>query len=215
MFEPSQVSCGHQLDELLEDPAFLKIIDLVTKEVMRSWGYPYNVAHGFVLSAIGEPATLRGIHEAWQLAKQPGGKPGLAKLIVRRRVIDLLRKDARQVNHCSLSPGEEAIEMDQLGTFGELVHSSPRAQLELHQTIQMVRVALACFASQGTAQRRQAQLLCRYTLDEVGYAELSAELGTSPSALRVRVHTATVALRRHIWECHGDLASLLERHRPE
>jgi len=85
--------------------------------------------------------------------------PWVAKVIVRRRVIDLLRKDARQTNHCSLPSVEDPIETDKpRGSFDDLVQRDPRAQLELRQVIQMVRDAVACFATQGRAQQRQAQL---------------------------------------------------------
>lgn len=208
--EPHPPACKHQLEELLRDPDFLKIIELITKEVMRSWSIPQQAARGFVLSAIGEPETLACIHNAWFLAKRTGESLGLAKLIMRRRVIDLLRKDVRQANHCSLPATVDAIETDRtLGSFDDLVQRDPRVQLELRQIIQMVRDAVACFATQGHAQQRQARLLQRYALDEVKYAELSTELACSENALRVRVHKAMLALRKHIRECHSELEDLL------
>ena len=73
----------------------------------------------------------------------------------------------------------------------------------------MVRDAVACFATQGRAQQRQARLLQRYALDEAKYSELSTELACSENALRVRVHKAMFALRKHIRECHSDLENLL------
>ena len=119
---PPAIPCTHQLDDLLGEPDFLRIIELISKETMRSWSIPCSVARGLVLSAIGEPETLARIHDAWFLAKQNGESPGLAKVIVRRRVIDLLRKDARQTNHCSLPSVEEPIETDQpRGSFDDLV----------------------------------------------------------------------------------------------
>lgn len=209
---PSQISCQDRLADLLQDPGFLKIIDLVANEVMRYWNVPHRTAHGFVFSAIGEPETLRSIHRAWILARTTGESPGLAKVIVRRRVIDLLRRDARQTNHCSL-PAADAVDTDAALAFDELLQRSPRAQLELQQIIRLVRGAVACFAAQGRIQERQAQLLSRYVLDEVQYSELGVELGCSENALRVRVHKAMLALRRHIGVCHPELEDVLGRRR--
>src|SRR5215475_12370481 len=195
--------CKRQLDELFADPGFAKTVDLVAREVMRLWGVPHAAAHGFVVSAIGEPETLACIHNAWSVATSTGENFGLVKVIIRRRVIDLLRKDARQTNHCSLPTTIDAIDTDRTPGFHELVQRDPRLQLELQQIIQMVRGALDCFAAQGEIQDRQARLLRRYALDEVQYSALSAELACSESALRVRVHKAMLALRKHIRECHA------------
>jgi DNA-directed RNA polymerase specialized sigma24 family protein len=203
--------CNRQLDELFADPAFVKIVDLVAKEVMRLWGVPHAAAHGFVVSAIGEPETLACIHNAWSVATSTGENFGLVKVIIRRRVIDLLRKDARQANHCSLPTTVDAIDTDRTPAFHELVQRDPRLQLELQQIIRMVRGALDCFSTQGEIQDRQARLLQRYALDEVQYSVLSAELACSESALRVRVHKAMLALRKHIRECHAELEDLLGR----
>jgi DNA-directed RNA polymerase specialized sigma24 family protein len=208
-----QPSCQSQLDELLEDPSFLKLVELIAKEVMRFWSVPHKAARGFVLSAIGEPETLASLYDTWIQAKQTG-ELGLAKVILRRRVIDLLRKDARPGHHCSLPATADAAEPERCaGTFDELVQRSPRTQLELQQVIHMVRRALACFAAQGQVQQRQAQLLHRYALDDADYAELAVELASSEGALRVRVHKAMLAFRRHIQVCHPELEELLERDR--
>lgn len=207
------MSCHQQLEELLDNQEFLKIVDLVAKEVMRFWNIPYQAARSFVLSAIGEPETLSRIHGAWSAARQTGER-GLAKLIVRRRVIDLLRKDARPGHHCSLPTTADAIDAAPVSsTFGDLVQRDPRIQLELQQIIERVRGALACFAAQGRIQERQARLLHRYALDDESYAELAAELASSEGALRVRVHKAMLALRKHIRDCHPELEELLERDR--
>jgi len=212
--EPPQETCTYQLDALLEEPGFLKIIELVVKEVTRSWNLPGTVARGFVVSAIGEPETLACIYRAWSLANRNGESFGLAKVIIRRRVIDLLRKDARQINHSSLPLTTAGLEADgALDSFHDLVQRNPRAELELRQVIEMVRSAVTCFESQGRTQQRQAQLLRRYALDDVDYAELAVELVCSEGALRVRVHKALVALKRHIRECHPDLGDLLEHER--
>ena len=209
----TQISPDGQLEDLLGDPAFLKVVDLLAREVVRFWNVPQRTAHGFVLSAIGEPETLRGIHNAWLVARSGGGSPGLAKVIIRRRVIDLLRRDARQNGHCSQPATIDAIDTDSALAFDELLQRSPRAQLELQQIVQLVRGALICFAAQGRIQERQAQLLRRYALDEVQYSELSMELACSENALRVRVHKAMLALRRHIGVCHPELEDVLGRRR--
>jgi DNA-directed RNA polymerase specialized sigma24 family protein len=211
--EFSPPPCNRQLDELFAAPGFARIVDLVVREVMRLWGIPHAAAHGFVVSAIGEPDTLACIHNAWSVATSTGENLGLVKVIIRRRVIDLLRKDARQVNHCSLPTTVDAIDSDRTPGFHELVQRDPRLQLELQQIIQMVRGALDCFSTQGEIQDRQARLLRRYALDEVGYTTLSAELACTESALRVRVHKAMLALRKHIRDCHGELEDLLDRDR--
>lgn len=209
----TEISCKQQLGELFEDPGFLKIIELITKEVVRFWSVPPEAARGFVLSAIGEPETMACIHDTWSRAKQTG-KLGLAKVIIRRRVIDLLRKDARPTHHYSLPGAADAAELERMpGSFDELLQRDPRVQLELQQVIRMVRGALACFAMQGQVQRRQAQLLHRYVLDDVDYSELAVELASPEGALRVRVHKAMLALRKHIRECHPELEELLERDR--
>lgn len=209
----SEPPCNRQLDELFADPGFARTIDLVAKDVMRLWGVPHTAAHGFVVSAIGEPETLACIHNAWTVATSTGESFGLVKVIIRRRVIDLLRKDARQANHCSLPTTIDAIDTDRTPGFHELVQRDPRLQLELRQIIQMVRGALDCFSTQGEIQDRQARLLRRYALDEVQYSVLSAELACSEAALRVRVHKAMLALRKHIRDCHAELEDLLERDR--
>jgi RNA polymerase sigma factor (sigma-70 family) len=209
----SQNTCTSQLEALLRDPGFLKTLDLVAKEIMRVSHVSRGVAHGLVLSAIGEPRTLAGIHDAWFSAKATGQGLGLAKVIIRRRVIDLLRKDARQSKHRSLPASVEAAETDTDLAFNELLQRSPRAQLEFQQIIQLVRSALVCFARQGQIQQRQADLLRRYALEEVQYSELGREMGCSESALRVRVHKAMRALRKHIRDCHSDLENLLDHDR--
>lgn len=215
MCEPpqSQTSCKQQLEELLEDPDFQKIVDLVGREVTRLWSISPKVARGVVFSAIGEPATLARIHKAWFLARSAGESLGLAKVIIRRRVIDLLGKDARRAGHDSLPATVHAIDMDRALALDELLQHNPRVQLELQQIIQMVRSALVCFSTQGQTQERQARLLRRYALDEVNYSELSVELACSENALRVRVHKAMLAFRKHIRACHDELEDLLERDR--
>ena len=204
-----------QLEELLEDPDFLKIVCLVTREVARCWNVAESSAHGFVISAIGEPTTLACVYNAWLSARDAGENPRLAKVIIRRRVIDLLRKDARPDNHLSFAMAPESSRETEtvLGASDDRFGYNPQGQLELRQIIEMVRSALACFAAQGCVQRRQARLLERHVLDEIGYPELSSELTCSENALRVRVCKAMLALRRHVRACHPELECLLARDR--
>lgn len=200
MVDPKQ-----QLEELLGDPGYSRTISLLTKEVMSKWNLSHSVAHGSVLSAIGEPAALATIYEAWVLAKS-GQNPKLPALISRRRVLDLLGKDARRANHSSSILAMDELEVD---TTSDVLRASadldPRAQLEYLELIQMIRGAVTCFAGQGTVQSRQAQLLQRRMIDEIPYSELSSELACNEGALRVRVYAAMQALRKHIVWCHPEL----------
>jgi DNA-directed RNA polymerase specialized sigma24 family protein len=200
-------STRHQLDELLANSDFLKTVDLIAREVYHVWNVSGRDAYRVVLSAIGEPATLACVHAALS----PTPNLPLAKVIIRRRVIDLLRKDARPNNHCSLPPAvEDAEPAYPAGGFDELLGSTPRLQLEGRQVVCMVRTALDGFAAQGDKQHQQAQLLQRYMIDEVGYAALSVELTCSKNALRVRVHKAIMALRRYVQTSHPELAQLVD-----
>lgn len=207
-----RASMRHQLNELLGNSGFLKTVDLISKEVYHVWNVPDRDAYGVVLSAIGEPATLACVHAALS----PNQNLALAKVIIRRRVIDLLRKDARPNNHCSLpSCAADGPEPHcPAGAFDDPLESTPRGQLEVRQVVSMVRIALDGFAAQGHKQQQQAQLLKRYVLDEVGYEELSVELTCSKSALRVRVHKAILALRRYVEADHPELEQLLEGRSP-
>jgi DNA-directed RNA polymerase specialized sigma24 family protein len=203
-----ETSTRDQFDDLLGDSAFRRTVDLIAKEVYHIWNVSDSDAQGFVLSAIGEPATLACVHAAFS----PKRNLSLARVIIRRRVIDLLRKDARPTNHCSLSgAGMHSAELAGPPELcSELRDSTPRGQLELRQVTAMVRTALGRFAVQGPRQRQQAMLLQRYVLDEVDYAELSAELMCSKAALRVRVHKAIAALRKYVRAHHPELEHLLE-----
>lgn len=192
------------LDALECDAVVQRAIKLVATEVARVWKLSYGAALGFVISALGEPSTLLAIHAAWQ-----AGQLSLVKLILRRRTLDLLGKDARPPGHASLSSGAEPAELDRVLSLDRALSRDPRSQLELQQIVSLVRGALACFARQGRDQQRQAALLQRYVLDETSYAVLRGELACSENALRVRVHKAMVALRRHIGVCHAELEELL------
>jgi len=165
-------TCKLQLDELRSDSDFRKLIGLVAKEVVYHWNVPHATAAGFVLSAIGEPTTLTCIYNAWRAAKLAEGSFGFAKVIIRRRVIDQLRKEARPRARVPLTAIHEADATP--GSAADRALSDPRAEVELHQAIERLLTAMACFASQGKSQRRQAQLLRRHVLDDVDYVKLSA-----------------------------------------
>lgn len=141
-----------QFDALLEDPGFLKIIDLVTKEVARRWSISDSIARSFVLSAVNEPATLLCVYGAWLSAKQAGEKPRLAKLIIRRRMLDLLRKDARPSSYCSISIATPTdAETDMMpGALHDSRKCHPQIEPELQQLTEMGRrSALARDVSSG------------------------------------------------------------------
>jgi DNA-directed RNA polymerase specialized sigma24 family protein len=194
-------------EELLENADFSKTIAVVAREVGLRWQVCDEVARGLILSAIGEPETLANIHHAYS-----SGQTRRAKLIIRRRVIDLLRKDARRENHCSLLETADAHDAEYvIAVLPEAAERSPQVLLEFQQIVARVRTALESFAARGTVQERQAQLLRRYMLEEIGYSQLSIELMCPENALRVRVHKAMLALRRHVQQCHPDLQNLVER----
>jgi DNA-directed RNA polymerase specialized sigma24 family protein len=196
-----------QLAKLLADPDFKKAIALVSREVIRNWKYSCSGARSVVLSAVGEPKALDSIHEAWLRARSTGASLGYPMVIIRRRVLDLLAKDARRADHSSLPevPDGEEDEIVRHDDLGRTAHTI----LERGQVIDMVQRAVACFGTQGTAQHRQAELLQRRILEDVSYMELSVDLACTQAALRVRLHKAMSALRRHILDCHPELRSLL------
>lgn len=202
------VDSKQQLEELLGDPGYSRTIDLLTREVMSTWNLSHTDARGSVLSAIGEPTALARIYAAWVLAKT-GEKPKHAAVITRRRVLDLLGRDARRTGHSSLPHPSAEVATDR--TYHSLCTApehDPQSQLECRQFIEMVRGAIACFASQGSVQERQAELLRLRHLEERSYTELSAQLACSKNALRVRVHAAMRALQRHLLSCHPELLSM-------
>jgi len=180
-------------ENLFTDPTFLSVIKVVASELARGHGMPFRQAEGFVISGLGEPAVYAAVREAWA-----AGLRGLAKVILRRRAIDLLRKDARRPKHRSLFTTVDETHLTAATTSAAGLHWS--AQVERRLLLQMVLTALDCFASQGEVQRRRAVLLRRYTLEEASYDELSAELGVKQVALRVRVHEAIWAFREHLRE---------------
>ena len=203
---PVDPDAARHLVALFDDAEFPKLIDRATTEVMRIWNLPRDTAVGFVISAMGDPKTLASIHDEWAKARTLGKGLGLPKLIVRRRASDLLRGDARRPHHESLPPTS-----DDLGVLADRTrHSScdPHEQAELNQIAALVHEALRSFAEQGPTQARQAWLVRCRVFDELSYAELAERTACSSGALRVRIHKALQALRRHI-ETHPELAELL------
>jgi DNA-directed RNA polymerase specialized sigma24 family protein len=195
-----------QLVALMQDTEFPRVIKSTATEVMRIWNIPRSTAAGFVLSAVGEPKVLACIHQEWFSARANGSGTGLAKLIVRRRVFDLLRCDARRPHH-------ESLPMTADEADGELrsLDDDPHTRAELNQIVALVRAALHGFAEQGPIQTRQAWLVRAYALDEVTCSVLADKLACSENALRVRIHKAMRALRRHIEACHPELEQLIGR----
>jgi DNA-directed RNA polymerase specialized sigma24 family protein len=198
----------HQLEALLADPSFERMLRLLAREVMTRWHMSWPAAHGLLLSAIGEPVVLAGVHEAWFAA---GDSRGLAKLIMRRRLLDLLRKDARPRWHTWLpDTTDRDTEDGPVNPLEPFVPPGAIGRIADRKIVGAVREALDCFATQGAIQRRQAHLLQRYDLDEATYTALSTELRCNVNALRVRVHKARAALLKHIRGCHPELEELLE-----
>lgn len=198
---------ARRLGALFDDDEFPKLIDGATAEVMRTWNLPRATAAGFVISAMGDPKTLASIHDEWAKARTLGKGLGLPRLIVRRRAFDLLRCDARRPHHESLPPTS-----DDLGVLADRAHQEacdPCEQAELKQIAELVRGALRSFAEQGPTQARQAWLVHCRLLDELSYAELAEQVACSAGALRVRIHKALQALRRHIEAHQPEIAELL------
>lgn len=199
------VELAQQLEELLRDPAYRKTIAALTWEVSTKWRQSRGDARRLVLSAIGEPTAFAVIYAAW-IAGKTGAGPKLAAVISRRRVLNLLRRDARRAGHTSLPITADELDRDGALEVAETrAIGDPHVALACKQLIQMVRGAIACFAAGGRARQRQARLLERRILEEASYAQLSTELMCNENALRVRVHVALKALQRHILECHPEL----------
>jgi DNA-directed RNA polymerase specialized sigma24 family protein len=201
-----------QLAELLADPGFAKVLLLLVAEVRRHWRMGPQGAHRIVLSAIGEPAALASIHAAAMRARDAGQKPTLAGVISRRRVIDLLRKDARRREHRSLPAGSQAIEQDPafraLSAPGE---EAPDAQLLRSQRSVRVRGAISAFAEQSPDCARQADLLRRRVCEDTAYRDLARELNCSENALRGRMCAAKTAFGKFIEHRYPDLQDVVAR----
>jgi RNA polymerase sigma factor (sigma-70 family) len=186
-----------ELYELLRDEHITRHLYTCAKQVEHSADLPYRLAHGYVMSAIGDPPVVEALHRA-----RSNGRFGLARLIIRRRVLDLLRRDGRRAHHLSLHDSDADAE----SVVAE--DATPDVQVEQREIVSNVRSALASFAQQGPMQHRQAQLLRRSVLDEASARELSAELGCNEKALRVRLHSAKAALLRHVQTCRPELEYL-------
>lgn len=187
-----------KLARLLADPGFRKAIDGAAREAVANWGVPLDEARRAVLSGIGDPGALGPIHDAWI-----AGKTGLAKVIVRRRMLDRFAEDARRANHRSIALAVDA----DLGLAASRVDAGPGVleRLVVDQAIEHALAALTCFAALGDKQHEQAALLRRYFIDETPYPQLSSELACSRPALRVRVCKALRSLRTHIASHHPEL----------
>jgi DNA-directed RNA polymerase specialized sigma24 family protein len=194
---------------LLADTAFHRVLHLVAGRVIRDWRLPPATATGLVISAVGDPKTLADLHRCWFAEAERHGMR-LARIIICRRVFDLLRGDARRAHHVSLPL--DADEADGTVRIADAVGpEDPRGQIEHLQVVDRVRTALRGFADQGPIQARQARLMKRYVLDEVPCAALADELGCTRNALGVRVHKAMHALRRYIEAHHPEIEGLLGR----
>jgi hypothetical protein len=188
-----------QLAELLADPGYARVFRLLTGEVRRRWQMGLRDARRIVLSAIGDPVALASIYAATMQARDAGRKPVLAGVISRRRVIDLLRKDAARPRHRPLPIGQQEIERDPgfrtLSTSGD---DAPDVQIQRSQAGEYVRRTLASFAEQGLDCARQANLLRRRVFDGASYQELAVELGCNENALRGRFCAAKKAFRQFL-----------------
>ena len=189
-----------KLTALRADYKFLKAIEGTAREAAANWHVSLEEARRTVLSGLGEPNALEQVHGAWIT-----GKTALAKLILRRRMLDRFGEDARRPNHRSLAPVEDGDVG--LGRFGADTGPSPFEQLAAGQVVECALDALACFAAKGDKQHDQADLLRRYFSEETPSAQLSAELACSQVALRVRVCKALKALRKHIRKYHPEVWS--------
>jgi hypothetical protein len=139
--EPSEMSCTHQLQALLRDPDFQKLVNLITREVRRFWHVCDEVARGFVLPAISEPVTLAWIYKTWSKAKESGESLGSAKAQIRQHVIDLLRQDMMRANHGSpLTVAVAAGTETTPGAPHDPVKRPPRTHVRLRQTIRVIRM---------------------------------------------------------------------------
>lgn len=187
-----------KLTALLADGKFLNAIEGAAREAVANWRVPLEEARRTVLSGLGEPDALRQVHDAWT-----AGKTALAKLIIRRRMLDRFAEDARRPNHASLALAEDSDAG--LGRFGTDAGPDPLERLVADQVAERALGALTCFAAMGDKQHEQADLLRRHFSDETPYVQLSTELECSQVALRVRVCKALKALRKHIAKYHPEL----------
>jgi DNA-directed RNA polymerase specialized sigma24 family protein len=194
-----------QLEELLTDPGYKKLIVALAKHVMSLWGFSFSDARSYVLSAIGEPKALTEIHDAFVSAKHGGGNPTYPALFSRRRVIDLMRRDARRTGHISLLEETKGRDGEALNSQHSTSHRDAEEELQRHQFNEMIRRAVEGFGQQSKLRGRQANLLQRRVFDEADYSTLSKELTCNRNALRGRLHAAIRAFYKYIRRCHPEI----------
>lgn len=200
-----------QLEELLADPAYAKIVAMLADELRRRWRMETKRARRTVLSAIGEPAVLASIYVAATAARDAGKYPSLAAVISRRRVLDLLREDVRRKAHRSFPAASEEIEKDPgLRTLSTSGDDAPDVQLWRSRQSQWVTRAMASFAEQSPNNARQAALLRRRLFDETAYRDLAVELDCSENALRGRLCAAKKAFGKFIEDRYPELSPDLQ-----
>jgi len=202
--------CTWQLEDLLAQREFVRVIEIVTREVMFRCKLVRARAHEHVISGIGEPNALVSILRVWCAELALGDRQRLTRTIMLRKAFDSLRGDARRPGHNSFEVYPDDPGIDNASDALSWIPRNPYEDLVQRETAQLVRIALACFARRGQAQQRQAELLWRYSLAEQPYDELSVVLSCSKGALRVRVHKAMRAFGTHIEVCHPGLLGQLE-----
>jgi hypothetical protein len=186
-----------QLQELLDDALYARVVSVLAKEIGRRMRMQADDARRYVLSAIGDPPVLREIYDVFTRVRDSDSAQGAdaLRLISRRHVLKLMRKDAIRPRHQSFSSWEVDLDgaLRSLYTLGE-----GERQLQDRQLREHVNLVLARFAAVGPAQSRQADLL-RLLLEGVSYKELLVRLEIpSENAARVRAHEAKIALRKFI-----------------
>jgi DNA-directed RNA polymerase specialized sigma24 family protein len=154
------------------------------------------------MSAIGTPKAIGSIHRAMREAResQPA-KFGKVRVIVRRRVIDLL-KDDRTSDRQSPLPDLEQAEF-------YTSEPDPEESIQAFQLKELISRALDHFGAQGEVRERQAYILRRQTLEGVSYAELSVELQCTIGAIGLRLRDAREAFRKHIERDYPQLTEWL------
>jgi hypothetical protein len=186
-----------QLQELLDHPLYARVVSMLAKEIGRRMRMQADDARRYVLSAIGDPEVLSEIYRVFVHVRDSDSAQGANELrvISRRHVVKLMRKDAIRPRHQSLSSWEVDLDgaLRSLYTLGE-----GELQLRDRELREDLKRVLARFADEGPTQSRQAGLL-RLVLEGVPYEELQARLAIrSVNAARVRVQKAKDALRKFI-----------------
>jgi DNA-directed RNA polymerase specialized sigma24 family protein len=197
----TQGAAEDQLRELLADPQYMRTVHILTAEVAYRWNR--GDAPQVVLSAIGEPDVLAAISAAVRTNKQ-----NLAMLISRRRVINLLRRDATRHGHLPLSQHESDGSQELVDTSPD---GDPVTKLQHLDACKRVHLVLARFEVEAPVRTRsrQANLLRRRFLEGASYRDLSVELRRSHAAVRVRILFAKRAFRRFVELNYPDVRKLL------